>query len=314
MQRTSKILVTGSTGLIGSALVRHLTAEGFTHLLTPSHTTLDLTDQHSVEIYFAMYQPEYVFHLAALVGGIKANNALPAHFIYNNTQMHTNVIHFAHKYGVKKCMIPGSSCTYPKFAPQPISETAFLTGAIEPTNLAYAAAKINAIVMAQSYAKQYGFNVIIPMPTNAYGIGDNFDPDGGHVIPALIRRFHEAKLANRDEVIIWGSGTPLREFINADDLASALFFLMVHYNSTDIINIGTRQEISIAELAQKIATVIGYRGRITMDTSKPDGAPRKCLNSERLFTLGWKPRVSLESGLQQMYQAWLLTLKEAMTT
>lgn len=300
MQPHSKILITGASGMVGSALVRRLRDQPY-QLLTPTHQSLDLRQQASVELYFQTHQPDYVFHLAAIVGGIHANNTYPAKFIYDNTQMHTNVIHSAHQTGVKKLLFPGSACTYPKMAPQPMIESAFLDGQIEPTNIAYAAAKINGIVMCQAYSRQHQLNTIVPMPTNAYGVGDNFNPEASHVIPALMKRFHEAKQNNLDEVVLWGSGKPLREFIYVDDLADALIFLMQHYQSSDIINIGTMQEISIGELAGEIAKIIGYQGKINLDISKPDGAPRKCLDSNKLFNLGWKPTVSLSEGLRRMY-------------
>lgn len=301
MQEKSKILITGSTGMVGSALVRQLKSQPY-DLLTPLHTELDLCDQQKVAGYFEKHKPDYVFHLAATVGGIKANSELPAKFIYTNTMMQSNVIHFAHQNGVKKILFTGSSCTYPKLAPQPMKENCFLDGKVEPTNLAYSIAKMNGIVMCQSYAKQYQLNSIVPMPTNAYGINDNFDPNASHVIPALMRRFHEAKLNQLNEVVLWGTGTPLREFIYVDDLADALIFLMNTYDSHELINVGTMQEISIADLAQAIAKVTGYQGKITLDTSKPDGAMRKSLDSTKLFSMGWKPKVSLQEGLQRMYQ------------
>ncbi len=301
MKLHDRILITGSTGMIGSALKKQLLNQGHTQLLTPSHAFLDLKSQADVNDYFAMHRPDYVFHLAAIVGGIHANHTSPAEFIYDNTQMHCNVIHAAHKASVKKLLFPGSACTYPKLAEQPVEEKNFLNGFIEPTNLAYAAAKINGIVMCQAYAKQYGLNVTLPMPTNAYGIGDNFDPEASHVIPALMMRIHEAKLNQLDEIILWGSGSPLREFIYVDDLAEALIFLMQTYQSSEIINVGTMQEITILGLAQQLAELIGFEGALKLDTSKADGAPRKCLNSETLYSLGWKPKTSLKEGLKAMY-------------
>lgn len=300
MTQKTKILVTGSTGMVGNALVRQLKNQPV-HLLTPTHEALELCDQQKVLSFFAQHQPDYVFHLAAIVGGIHANNNYPAKFIYDNTQMHCNIIHAAHQHGVKKLLFPGSACTYPKLAQQPICESAFLDGQIEPTNIAYAAAKINGIVMCQSYARQYQMNAIIPMPTNAYGVGDNFDPNASHVIPALLKRFHEAKMQSLSEVVLWGTGKPLREFIYVDDFADALIFLMHHYDSHEIINVGTMQEISIAQLAHEIASIVGFTGKITLDISKPDGAPRKCLDSRALFALGWKPKISLREGLKKMY-------------
>lgn len=297
----AKILITGSTGMVGSALLRQLQSLPV-KLLHPTSKELDLRDQQKVMGYFASQLPDYVFHLAAIVGGIHANSTYPAKFIYDNTQMHSNVIHAAHETGVKKILFPGSACTYPKMAIQPIKESAFLDGLIEPTNLAYAAAKINGIVMCQSYARQHQWNAIVPMPTNAYGVGDNFDPNASHVIPALMKRFHDAKCQQLSEVVLWGTGKALREFIYVDDFADALIFLMQHYDSHEIINIGTMNEITIAELAREIANVVGYQGEIKLDTSKPDGAPRKCLDSSQLFAMGWKPKVTLQQGLQKMYQ------------
>jgi GDP-L-fucose synthase len=300
MKKSSKILVTGSTGMVGRALVRQLQAIDHV-LLTPTHAELDLCKQADVFAYMEQQRPDYVFHLAAIVGGIHANNTYPAKFIYDNTQMHCNIIQAAHLGGVKKLLFPGSACTYPKMAVQPIHESAFLDGLLEPTNIAYAAAKINGIIMCQAYARQHQFNAIIPMPTNAYGVGDNFHPEASHVIPALMKRFHEAKEQNLPAVTLWGTGTPVREFIYVDDLANALIFLMDNYDSHEIINVGSMQEISIADLAQEIVAVTGYQGKVLLDTSKPDGAPRKCLNSGKLFEMGWKPRTSLHDGLRRMY-------------
>lgn len=300
MQKESTILITGATGMVGSALVRRLSGQKY-ELLTPTHEELNLCHQRKVFDYFSKHSPDFVFHLAAIVGGIHANNNFPAKFIYENTQMQANVIHASYLTCVEKVLFPGSACTYPKLAPQPMKESAFLEGNVEPTNIAYAAAKINGIVMCQSYVKEHEFNAIVPMPTNAYGIGDNFDPSASHVIPALMQRFQEAKVKHFPEVQLWGSGKPLREFIYVDDLADAFIFLMENYNSPEIINVGTMEEISIAALAQEIATVVGYEGKITLDTSKPDGAPRKCLDSTKLFDLGWKPKTSLRQGLQKMY-------------
>jgi GDP-L-fucose synthase len=301
MDNNAKILVTGASGMVGLSLARQLKQTAET-VLTPSHAELNLTDQTAVEKYFQTHQPEYVYHLAAIVGGIHANNTYPAKFIYDNTQMHCNVIKAAHRSGVKKLLFPGSACTYPKLAPQPIAEKYFLDGLIEPTNVAYAAAKINGIVMCQAFAREYNFNAIVPMPTNSYGVGDNFNPSASHVIPGLMQRFHDAKQQNLPTVMLWGTGEPLREFIYVADMADALIFLMHNYHDKEIINVGTMQEISIADLAHKIAKTVGYQGEIQLDTSKPDGAPRKCLDSKKLFDLGWKPATTLDTGLRLMYQ------------
>lgn len=302
MQPNDKILVTGSSGMIGSALVRLLKESGYTNLLTPTRQELNLCDQKKVTEYFASQKPGYVFHLAAIVGGIHANNTIPADFVYQNTVMHCNVIDSAYRSGAKKLLFPGSACTYPKMAKQPIPEEEFLNGYVEPTNIAYAAAKINGIIMCQSYTKQYGFQTVIPMPTNCYGVGDNFNPEQSHVIPALMKRFHEAKQDGAREVKIWGTGSPLREFIYVDDLADAMIFLMQNHDSSEIINVGTMEEISITNLAERIAEVVDYKGAVTFDRSKPDGTPRKCLDSNKLQSLGWKPKVSLQEGLQRMYE------------
>lgn len=301
MKLSDSILITGASGMIGSALLRRLKAEGCTSLLAPTHKELELRDSAAVQSYFSKYKPGFVFHLAARVGGIHANSTYPAEFVFDNTSMQMNVFEAAHKSGVKKILFPGSACTYPKLAPQPVKEEEFLNGKVEPTNIAYAAAKINGIVMAQSYAKQYGMQVVVPMPTNTYGVGDNFNPEASHVIPALMKRFHEAKMNNAPEVVLWGSGSPLREFLYVDDAASALIFLMKNRDTADIINVGTMQEISIRDLAAVIAETVGFKGKISLDTTKPDGAPRKVLDSTPLFALGWQPEIGLGEGLRRMY-------------
>lgn len=301
MEKTDVILITGASGMIGSALLRRLRAEGYAKLLAPTHGELELRDAPAVRRYMESHKPAYVFHLAARVGGIFANNTYPAEFIFDNTSMQLNVFEAARHAGVKKILFPGSACTYPKFAPQPVKEEEFLNGKVEPTNIAYAAAKINGIILAQSYAKQYGMQVVIPMPTNAYGVGDNFNPEASHVIPALMKRFHEARLAGLAEVVMWGTGKPLREFLYVDDAADAFIFLMQRYNDSGIINVGTMQEISIGELGRAVAQVTGYSGRLVQDETKPDGAPRKMLDSSAVFALGWKPKVTLVEGLKLMY-------------
>jgi GDP-L-fucose synthase len=302
MNSSDTILITGASGMIGSALFRILREEGYTRLLVPSHAELDLRDAGRTEAYFAQHKPDRVFHLAARVGGIHANNTYPAQFIYDNTVMQASVFEAARKSGVKKLLFPGSACTYPRLAPQPVQEKEFMNGPVEPTNIAYASAKMNGIIMAQSYAREYGMNIIIPMPANTYGIGDNFNPEASHVIPALMQRFHEARQKSLSKVVIWGSGKPLREFIYVDDVARAFIFLMQNYDFHDITNVGTMQEISIGELASGVARVVGYTGNILLDPAKPDGAPRKVLDSSRLFGLGWKPRINLDEGLRRMHE------------
>lgn len=305
MDKLDKIVITGTAGMVGSALTRILTEQGFTNLIALTRDDLDLRDQEKVAAFFSNEKPDYVFHLAAVVGGIHANATYPSKFIYDNTQMHLNVIHSAYENGVKKLLFPGSACTYPKLAEQPIVEESFLTGPLEPTNIAYAAAKINGIIAAQSYKKEHGFNCIVPMPTNAYGVGDNFNPEQSHVIPALIRRFHEAKINGDSEVVMWGSGKALREFLYVDDFAQALIFLMQTHNDSDIINLSTMAEITMRDLGTKIAETVGFKGEIKLDRTKPDGAPRKCLDSRKLQDLGWKPKVTLEEGLKITYEFFL---------
>ncbi|MBN8828431.1 MAG: GDP-L-fucose synthase [Sphingobacteriia bacterium] len=305
MDKNSKILITGSKGLIGSSLYEMLITQGYNNIVAPSSKELNLLDQLAVKKFFEEHKPEYVFHLAAIVGGIIANSTLGGKFLYDNTQMQLNVIHYAYLNGVKKLLFPGSACTYPKFAEQPVKEESFMTGSVEPTNIAYATAKINGIIMCQQYRSQYGTNFIVPMPTNAYGVNDSFDPTNSHVIPALIQRIHKAKTENSSEIIVWGTGKPLREFIFADDVADAFIFLMQNYNDASIINVGTMAEISILELTKTIAKVVGFKGEIVQDLSKPDGTPRKLLDSNKLFNLGWKPKVTLEEGITKVYKAYL---------
>lgn len=295
----------GHRGLVGSALVRKLRQGGYTNLLLRTREELDLTDQKAVEEFFAREKPEYVFLAAAKVGGILANSTYPADFIRVNLQIQTNVIDAAYRYGTKKLLFLGSSCIYPKYAPQPMKEEHLLTGPLEPTNEAYAVAKIAGIKMCQAYRRQYGFNAISLMPTNLYGPGDNFDLQTSHVLPALIRKFHEAKEEGRKEVVVWGTGTPRREFLHVDDLADAALFLMKHYESEEIINVGVGEDISIRELAELIARIVGFEGEIVYDTTKPDGTPRKLLDTSRLFALGWRPKIPLEEGIRQTYR-WFL--------
>lgn len=298
-----RIYVAGHGGLVGSAIVRRLRAEGATNLLLRTHHELDLTDQAAVDSFFKSERPEQVYLCAAKVGGIHANSTYPAEFVRDNLAIQTNVIHSAWRHGTKKFLFLGSSCIYPRLAPQPIPEEALLIGPLEPTNEAYAVAKIAGLKMCQAYRSQYGFEAIVAMPTNLYGPGDNFDPDNSHVVPALIRRIHEAKITGAAQVTIWGSGTPLREFLHADDLADACVFLMRHYEDEPMINIGSSEEISIAGLAELIATTVGFDGRLVFDTSKPDGTPRKLLDSSRLARMGWRASTTLARGLQRTV-AW----------
>ncbi len=305
MDKGARIYVAGHRGLVGSAILRRLQAEGYRNIITRTRQELDLTRQEAVERFFREERPEYVFLAAAKVGGILANATYPADFIRDNLLIQTHVIDAAYRFGVKKLLFLGSSCIYPKFAPQPMKEEYLLTGPLEPTNEAYAVAKIAGIKMCQAYRRQYGFRAISLMPTNLYGPGDNFDLETSHVIPALIRKFHEAKVQGKEEVVVWGTGNPRREFLHVDDLADAAVFLMHHYDDEAIINVGVGKDISIRELAQLIASIVGFEGRIVFDTSKPDGTPRKLLDVSRLFALGWRPRISLEEGLRQTY-AWFV--------
>lgn len=304
MNLDSRIYVAGHRGLVGSAIVRRLQADGATNLILRTHHELDLVDQAAVEAFFATERPEYVFLAAAKVGGIHANSTYPAEFIHDNLAIQTNVIHNAWKHGTKKLLFLGSSCIYPRDCPQPIKEEYLLTGPLEPTNEWYAIAKIAGLKMCQAYRQQYGFNAICAMPTNLYGPGDNYDAENSHVVPALIRRVYEAKMAGRPEVVIWGDGRPMREFLHVNDLIDALLFLMHHWDG-GIINIGSGRELRIAELAQLIATTVDYRGNLTFDTSKPNGTPRKRLDTSLISTLGWHARIALEYGLRQAFEAFI---------
>jgi GDP-L-fucose synthase len=305
MDRDSSILVAGSRGLAGSAIVRALRSAGYENLLLPSREDLDLCVQPAVDEFFARRRPEYVFLAAAKVGGILANSRYPADFLRDNLAIQTNVIDAAWRHGVKKLLFLGSSCIYPKLAPQPLREEYLLTGALEPTNEWYAIAKIAGILMCQAYRKQHGFNAISLMPTNLYGPGDNFDLQDSHVLPALLRKFVEAVESNAPEVVIWGSGSPRREFLHVDDLADAALFLMLHYDSPEIINVGTGEDVTIRELAETIGRLAGYRGRLAFDASKPDGTPRKLLDVSRIHELGWKARIPLDRGVADTY-GWYL--------
>ena len=311
MDKQSRIFVAGHRGLVGGAIVRRLQAQGFDNLLLAGRDRLDLTDQAAVEAFFQAERPEYVVLAAAKVGGIHANDAYPAEFIRDNLAIQTNVIHSAWRAGVKKLCFLGSSCIYPKLAPQPMPESCLLTGPLEPTNEWYAIAKIAGIKMCQAYRRQYGFDAISLMPTNLYGPGDNFDLQNSHVLPALIRKFHEAKLAGAPEVVMWGTGTPRREFLHVDDLADAAVFLMQHYSGEAHLNVGVGEDITIAALAELVRRVVGYDGRIVNDTSKPDGTPRKLLDVSCLHALGWRARIGLEDGIRETYEWYLAHAGEA---
>ena len=302
LQQNSRIFVAGHNGLVGSAIFRRLDKSGFEQLIVRPRSELDLMDRASVVDFFSDQKPEYVFLAAAKVGGIQANNKYPASFIHDNIAIQLNVIDAAYRSGIKKLLFLGSSCIYPKLAPQPIKEEHLLTGLLEPTNDAYAIAKIAGIKMCQAYRKQYGFNAISLMPTNLYGPGDNFDLENSHVLPALIRKFHEAKESNSDHVSVWGTGRPKREFLYVDDLADACFFVMENYDSGEIINVGAGKDISIGELSQLVAKIVGFDGEIVFDTSKPDGAPRKLLDIGKINDLGWSPCVSLVEGITKTYR------------
>lgn len=288
--------------MVGSAIVRRLSAGGFHNLLLRTRAELDLTNQADVNLFFSRHRPEYVFLAAAKVGGILANDSRPAEFLRDNIAIQTNVIDAAFRHGVQKLLFLGSSCIYPKNAPQPMREECLLTGSLEPTNEWYAVAKISGLKMCQAYRRQYGFNAISAMPTNLYGPGDNFDLQSSHVLPALIRKLHEAKEQNRAEVDIWGTGTPRREFLHVDDLAGACAFLMESYDSEWWINVGCGQDISILELAQLVANAIGFTGGFRLDKTKPDGTPRKLLDVSRIASLGWKPKIRLHDGISSTYQ------------
>jgi GDP-L-fucose synthase len=293
----ARIYVAGHRGLVGSAIVRRLEAEGARDLLLRTHEELDLTQQAAVDAFFARERPEVVVLAAAKVGGIHANEAYPAQFIRDNLAIQGNVIHSAWQHGARKLLFLGSSCIYPKHAPQPMREDALLSGPLEPTNEPYAIAKIAGLKMCQAYRRQYGFDAIVAMPTNLYGPGDNFHPENSHVVPALIRRFREAAARGDEEVVIWGTGTPLREFLHVDDLADAAVFLLRHYSDEGFINVGSGEEVSIRELAGLVARAAGFHGRIATDPSRPDGTPRKLLDSSRIRALGWRPSIALADGI-----------------
>lgn len=316
MEQSSRIFVAGAGGLVGSALVRALNAHGYTNLLTPSRDELDLTGQQAVAAFFQNEKPDYVFLAAAKVGGIHANNSYPAEFIYSNLVIQTNVIHQAWLHSVKRLLFLGSSCIYPKLAPQPMQEEHLLSGPLEPTNEPYAVAKIAGIKLCESYNRQYGTQFIAVMPTNLYGPGDNFHPENSHVLPGLIRRFHEAKLQNASAVIVWGSGTPRRELLYVDDMAAGCRHLMqlpddqikaelLSYPKPCFVNLGTGEDVTIRELAETIQRVVGFTGRLQFDASKPDGTPRKLQDVSRMHGLGWRHTIALEEGIRRTY-AWFL--------
>ncbi len=325
MKPDRKVYVAGHRGLVGSAIVRRLTSPsplagegrgegGYTNILTRTHSELDLTDQSAVDAFFKKERPEYVFIAAAKVGGIYANNTYRADFIYQNLMIESNLIHASYRHGVKKLLFLGSSCIYPKLAPQPMKEEHLLTGLLEPTNEPYAIAKITGIKMCDAYNRQYGTNFMSAMPTNLYGPGDNYDLKNSHVLPALIRRMHEAKVQGDKEVVVWGSGAPKREFLYSDDLADACVFLMERCNAADIgefINIGVGREITIRELAELIAEIVGFRGQLVFDSSKPDGTPRKLLDVSRFQALGWRAKTSFREGISKAYADYLKNVLKA---
>lgn len=302
MKTEAKIYVAGHRGMVGSALVRSLENKGFHNILTRTSKELDLRNQAEVAHFFETEKPDYVFLAAAKVGGIYANNVYRADFIYENLMIQNNVIHQSYKAGVKKLLFLGSSCIYPKMAPQPLKEEYLLTGLLEPTNEPYAIAKIAGIKMCESYRLQYGCDFISVMPTNLYGPNDNYDLNNSHVLPALLRKFHEAKVRNETEVVVWGTGSPKREFLHADDLADACLYLMENFSDAGLVNIGTGVDLSIKELAEMISKIVGFEGKIVWDNSKPDGTPRKLMDVSKLHNLGWHHKIELEAGIQSVYQ------------
>lgn len=300
LDRNRKAFVAGHKGLVGSAIVRRLEADGFQDILTRTRDQLDLTNQAAVREFFARERPAYVFLAAAKVGGIHANDTYPADFILENLQIEVNVIEAAFQAGCEKLLFLGSSCIYPREAPQPMTEECLLTGPFEPTNEWYALAKVAGIKLCQAYRRQHGFDAISLMPTNLYGPGDNFHPENSHVLPALIRRFEEARLRGDREVVVWGSGTPRREFLHVDDLADACLFAMDHWSDEFFLNVGSGEEVSIGDLAEIVRTAVGFEGEIRFDPSKPDGMPRKLLDCSKLSSLGWQPKIPLESGIESV--------------
>ena len=302
MGSDSRVLIAGANGMVGSAIVRNLESKGYTNIIKGTRDDVDFTNQDETERYFCSEEPEYVFLAAAKVGGIMANRNYKAEFLTENLQIQTNIIQQSYNFGVKKLLFLGSSCIYPKFATQPITEDQLMTGALEPTNDAYAIAKIAGIMMCQAYREQYGFNAISLMPTNLYGPNDNFHLETSHVLPALIRKFHEAKESNSPYVECWGDGSAMREFLHVDDLAEACYRCMISYDSSEIINIGTGQDLTIKDLTELISIIIGYRGEIKWDTSKPNGSPKKVLNVDKIKTLGWSPKIGVRQGIYNTYE------------
>ena len=310
INRSAPVFIAGHKGLVGSAIVRRLESEGFTNLLTATRDELDLRRQSSVDEWFGEHKPQYVFLAAGTVGGIGANSSRPADFIYDNLMIHGTVVHASHQTGVEKLLYLGSSCIYPRLANQPMQEDELLSGQLEPTNESYAIAKIAGIKLCESYRRQHGCDFISAMPTNLYGPGDNFDLEDSHVLPALIRRFHEAKISGKKEVQIWGTGSAHREFLHVDDLADACLFLMDNYSDIEHINVGTGQDGSIAELAKRVRDLVHPEAEISFDASKPDGMPRKVLDISKIKNLGWEPQISLNEGLASTYNWYLKALEE----
>ena len=302
MEKKDLIFIAGHRGLVGSAIIRNLRGEGYTRLLTRTRAELDLTNRKAVEQFFARERPAIVVQAAAKVGGIKANNDWPVEFLLENLQIQNNLIRAAHEHGVRKLLFLGSSCIYPKYAPQPIPESALLSGPLEPTNEAYAMAKLCGIKLCQAYNREYGTNFISAMPTNLYGPNDNFDLETSHVLAAILRKAHEAKVSGAREIVAWGSGEPRREFLHVDDLASACLFLLQNYDSPEIINIGSGADLTIRELAELVCDVVGFRGELTWDRSRPDGTPRKLLDISKIKSLGWKPTIPLREGITRTYE------------
>lgn len=305
MEQQAKIYVAGHRGMVGSAIVRELQRLGYENIVTRSSAEVDLRNQASVEAFYREEKPDYVFVAAAKVGGILANNTYRAEFLYDNLSIQNNLIHNAYVFGVKKLLFLGSSCIYPKLAPQPLKEDYLLSGYLEPTNEPYAIAKITGIKMCEAYRDQYGCNFISAMPTNMYGLNDNYHPENSHVLPALIRKFHEAKESGAPEVVVWGDGSPMREFLYADDLANALVYLMLNYNEKEFVNVGYGSDITIGDLAKTVARIVGFNGNIVFDSSKPNGTPKKLMDSGRLFATGWKPKTDLQSGIEMAYADFL---------